>query len=210
MSERTLVLMISVACLANGLCAEKISAQPAQEVIPVIVDNGENQLGMAFMRVKDALSPINLSKLVQAKYHRAGEQASLVFLMEQYRTEERTTKVLELRQETRTRKIKTLKDGKEQEIDQEYTVQVPVSVEKTGPVRISAGRKPVMVPLEKIAVYRLDGSSVDTSELAELLAEMQPVFLARPTGEPPQAASAIVRQAVNPNLLIVLTDEIQL
>ncbi len=158
-----------------------------------------------------AADPIQLSNLVLGKLDRVGNEPRLIVLVEQFRIEKKQREVFAMRVENRVRTIKVTdpESGVEKEVEQAYTVNVPFSTKKDVPIRKAAGKKPVVIPLSKVRLYRLDASPVSEEEAAELLENMQPIFLATGFDREIKPASEIIRRALNPNCLIAVTDELQ-
>jgi hypothetical protein len=158
-------------------------------------------------RVGDGL-PINLSDLVLAKFDDGAKGPQLVALVEQSRTEQRTVTVTKFIQEIKTRKVSvTDKDGKVSEVDQDYTVAVPVTEEIEQMVQVPAGKKPTAFPLGELRIYRLDGTKLTEADARRELEKMTPVFLLRGFTGDIKAVEGVYLQALNPNCLIVVTEK---
>ncbi len=142
-----------------------------------------------------------------AKFDESSKGPQLIALVEQSRAEQKTVTVTRMKQETRTRKVKVRVDGKESEIDQDYTVVVPVTEEVDHMVQVPAGKKPVAFPLDEIRIYRLDGTKVSAKEASTLLEKMSPVFLVRGFSGDIKPLDGIYTQALNPNCLIVVSEK---
>jgi len=175
-------------------------AIPAVRLLPAIAMRG-------MVRPKSDL-PFDLSNLVLAKFDESPKGPQLVALVEQSRTEQRKVKVTKLLQEARTRKVKVVgADGKESEVDQQYTVSVPVTEEVERAVQVPAGKKPTAFSLDDLRIYRLDGTKVSEIEARKQLEKMGPVFLLRGFTGDIKAVEGVYLQALNPNCLIVVTDK---
>ena len=152
--------------------------------------------------------PFDLSNLVLAKFDESPKGPQLVALVEQSRTEQKTVAITRLIQEVRTRKVKVVgADGKESEVDQEYTVSIPVTENVDRAVQVPAGKKPTAFPLDDLRIYRLDGTQVSQAEARKLLEKISPVFLLRGFTGDIKAVEGVYRQALNPNCLIVVTEK---
>lgn len=152
--------------------------------------------------------PFDLSSLVLAKFDESAKGPQIVALVEQTRTEQKTVAVTKLTQEIRTRKVKVLdQNGKESEVEQQYTVSVPVTENVERAVRVPAGKKPTAFPFDELRIYRLDGTKLSEAEARTQLEKMSPVFLLRGfTGEI-KPLEGVYLQALNPNCLIVVTEK---
>ena len=173
-------------------------AMPAMRLIPAMGRALPNPTGL----------PFDLSNLVLAKFDESAKGPQLVALVEQSRTEQRTVPVTRVRQEVKTRKVKvTDKDGKESEVDQEYTVSVAFTENVDQMVQVPAGKKPTAFPLGELRIYRLDGTKVTEAEARKQLEKMSPIFLLRGFTGDVKAVEGVYSQALNPNCLIVVTEK---
>jgi hypothetical protein len=187
--------------------------------VEVVVDAVQQRAGVAMpaMRLLPAMGralpnptglPFDLSNLVLAKFDDSAKGPQLVALVEQSRAEQKMVTVTRIIQEARTRKVKvTDKDGKETEVDQEYTVAVPVTENVEQTVQVPAGKKPTSFPLAELRIYRLDGSKVTEAEARKQLEKMSPIFLLRGFTGDVKAVEGVFLQALNQNCLIVATDK---
>ena len=173
-------------------------AMPAMRLLPAMGRALPNPTGL----------PFDLSNLVLAKFDESAKGPQLVALVEQSRTEQRTVPVNRVRQEVKTRKVKvTDKDGKESEVDQEYTVSVAFTENVDQMVQVPAGKKPTAFPLDELRIYRLDGTKVTEAEARKQLEKMSPIFLLRGFTGDVKAVEGVYSQALNPSCLIVVTEK---
>ncbi len=188
------------------------AAEPVPRILPPQAVQGFQAIPM--MRMAPAMPvrlssglPFDLGNLVLAKYDDAPKGPQIIALMEQTRMEKRTVTITKFQQEIRTRKVTvTGVDGKQKQVDQEYTVSVPVSQDIEREVSVPVGKKPTALPFDTLKVHRLDGSKVTAKEAKTLLEKTTPVFLLKGyTGEI-KAVEGVYLQAINPNCLIVVTE----
>jgi hypothetical protein len=211
---------------AEKVPAEKgaVEARPAQPALPQVAPQlgralpaAPNAAGLAVpmrmvparglvRRAGDGL-PFSLSDLVLAKFDDGAKGPQLVALVEQSRTEQRTVTVTKFIQEIKTRKVSvTDKDGKVSEVDQDYTVAVPVTEEIEQMVQVPAGKKPTTFPFDELRIYRLDGTKLTEADARKELEKMTPVFLLRGFTGDIKAVEGVYLQALNPSCLIVVTE----
>ncbi len=151
--------------------------------------------------------PFDLANLVLAKIDPDEKGDQLVALMEQTRIEKRNVKVTTMKAEVRTRTIKvTAADGKETEVEQEYTVMIPVTQDVERDVVVPAGKKPTLFPMDRVRIYRLDGTKVEAAESKKLLSKMSPIFLLRGFNGDINPVEGVYLQALNPDCLIVVAE----
>ncbi len=160
-----------------------------------------------FRPVRRALpsNPVELSNLTLAKMDANAEEPRLILLVEQFRMEEGEIEFTEMRMEKRTQVYNVTENGKQVRKEREVTVMVPITGKRKGQVRVSAGKKPTTVPFDELKVYRLDGTRVTAEQSAELLATLKPVFLVDGLNRKIEPANDIIRQALRPDMLIVVT-----
>jgi hypothetical protein len=118
---------------------------------------------------------VGLQNLMVAKA--VADKSSMMLLVPQYKyeTRTRTYTVTKVVPETRTRPVK-LKDGSIAE--QTYTVEVPVTEERTQEYMVGIVMEPskVYVPLKEVRAWQISGETVDTGELLRRLGEATHVF----------------------------------
>ncbi len=156
-----------------------------------------------------AFAPVRLPELNdlhQAKLSSEGEELQLLVMAEAFRTEVREGPVTSFKQERRTRTIEV--DGKQ--LEQAYTVQVPVTEYKESEVKVPAGRKPITVPASECRFFDLHGEELAATDAAERLGSLQPIFLLDGLAADAKLPEipAIVRQAVKEECLIVTTTRV--
>jgi hypothetical protein len=173
------------------------TSSPAARLVPAMRRVAQVSTGL----------PFDLSNLVLAKFDESPKGPQLVALVEQARTEQREVAITRIVQEVRTRKVKVVgKDGKESEVDQQYTVSIPVTENVNRPVQVPAGKKPTAFPLDELRIYRLDGTRVTEADVRKQLEKMGPIFLLRGFTGDIKAVEGVYLQALNPNCLIVATN----
>ena len=161
----------------------------------------------AMRRGPDTGLPFELANLVLAKFDESPKGPQLVALVEQTRTEQRKVAITKLTQEVRTRKVKIVgADGKESEVEQQYTITVPVTENIDQAVQVPAGKKPTAFSFDNLRIHRLDGTRVSEAEARKLLEKMGPIFLLRGFTGDIKAVEGVYLQALNPNCLIVVTE----
>ena len=152
--------------------------------------------------------PFELSDLVLAKIDESPKGPQLVALVDQTRTELKNVTVTRMIQEVRTRTVKVAgADGLEKEVEQNYTVTIPVSENREAPVQVPAGKKPTAFPLDELRIYRLDGTQVAEADARKQLEKMGPIFLLRGFRGEIKAVEGVYLQALNPHCLIVVTEQ---
>ncbi len=182
-------------------------AVPAGRALPAMRLQPAMRIGAGMAQNSTGL-PFDLSNIVLAKFDESPKGSQLVALVEQTRTEQRKVAVTTLRQEVKTRKVKIRdKDGKESEVEQAYTVSVPVTEEVERAIQVPAGKKPTAFPLDELRIYRLDGTKVSEAEARKHLEKMGPIFLLRGFAGDIKAVEGAYLQALNPNCLIVVTEK---
>jgi hypothetical protein len=148
--------------------------------------------------------PFELGDLVLAKISDGAKGAQLVALVEQTRAEEREVQVTVLRQEQKTRKVLVGEGDQKKEVEQTYTVSVPVTESRNIVTQVPIGKKPTSYAMEQIKIYKLDGTIVQLEEAKKLLEKMQPVFLVQQPQAEFKPLEELYLRALNPNCLIVM------
>jgi len=207
------------ACAQEDKAAKAVeAAQPAGqaglEFAQEQVQMRRQALGVPMMRMRPAMAartvsglPFDLGNLVLAKFDDGPNGAQLVAMLNRTRTERKMVPVTAIRQEVRTRKVQVVGgDGKPKEIDQQYTVAVPITQEVEREVEVPVGKKPTAIPFDGLRIYRLDGSKVTVAEAKTLLEKTTPVFLLKGYTGDIKPVEGVVLQAINPNCLIVVTE----
>ena len=216
------ILLAALAVIPQAWSANTCAAQDAKPAKPLpeapkpqVVEGVPLRPAAAAVRLVPAMPrgtqtglPFDLSNLVLAKFDESPKGPQLVALVEQSRTDQRTIAVTRLIQEVKTRKVKVVgADGKESEVDQQYTVSIPVTENIDQAVQVPAGKKPTAFLLDELRIYRLDGTKVSQAEARKLLEKMGPVFLLRGFAGDIKAVEGVYLQALNPNCLIVVTEK---
>lgn len=208
---------ILAAILFTNNALAQAPAKVAEEKNPVAADkpirgqdpfaNGGNAIPMVALR---AAQPARVSRLpslndlTQVKLDKHLGELQLVMMLEGFRTEKRTGRVVKMRQEQRTR---TIRDANGAEKQQTYTVQVPVAEEGEVDVKIPAGRKPLSKPASEFQFFDLTGNALTIEAAAEKLKSLQPAFLLdRFAGQLPEIPE-LYRQALNEKCLVIVTEE---
>ncbi len=173
---------------------------------------GQQDLNEFLMQPARGGPPIfDFNKLAMAKFYEKAGEPHLVFLVDQFRTEKREVNATKFRTEQRTRTVQvTRPDGESENVEQTYTVKVPYVERQEATVLAPAGEKPVTVSFDKLRIYRLDGTRVTPEEAAQLLKALRPVFVASLKNGVFESPTEIVRKVLDPQTLVVLTDEVQL
>lgn len=118
---------------------------------------------------------ISFQNLVLAKV--AADRSALMLLCPQYRyeTRTRTVTVTKMVPETRTRVVKQ-KDGSD--VEQTYTVQIPISEEQTQQYAVLILTEPAKfnVLVKDVRAWQINGESIDSGELLRRLSEATHVF----------------------------------
>ncbi len=159
-----------------------------------------NDVEVVMQPVLEARLP-ELSDLHQAKMHVDGEQMQLV---EAYRSEKQERQVTTIKQETRTRQV--VVDG--ETVEQEFTVNVPVTTVQPVDVKVPAGRKPTMIPATECRFYDMQGQEIAVEVVAKRLENLQPVFLLDGTEGSLPKIPAIIGQVIKDECLIVVTSRV--
>ncbi len=160
--------------------------RPAQAIIPAMPIRAVQGQALPMMQIGQAMPfregrPFSLEDLALAKIDVGPKGPQLVALLEAFRNEEREIEMTVHVAEVRTRKAKLIDDetGEETEVDQQYTVMVPQTMKRTVNQMVSAGRKPVVFPLEKVSFFNIAGKPVEHAEATQKLEKMGPVFVLR-------------------------------
>ncbi len=193
--------------VASALSMNEILAQaPAPNAPPAVpVRNAANALPMIPLipAARSTRLP-SLNDLTQVKLDLHQGELQLVMMLEGYRTEKRTGRVIKTRVEQRTR---TIRDANGAEKQQTYTVQVPFAEEGEVDIKIPAGRKPVSKKASEFQFFDLKGNALTIEAATEKLKSLQPAFLLdRFAGQLPEIPE-LYRQALNENCLVIVTEE---
>lgn len=191
---------------ASVVSSDYTVAQAPAPVAPPAVpgQNAANALPMIPLVPAARASRLpSLNDLTQVKLDLHHGELQLVMMLEGYRTEKRTGRVIRTRAEQRTR---TIRDANGEEKQQTYTVQVPFAEEGEVDVKIPAGRKPFSKPASEFQFFDLKGNALTIETAAEKLKTLQPAFLLdRFAGTLPEIPE-LHRQALNDNCLIIITE----
>lgn len=216
----SIIIVAAIATLAftNNALAQAPAKKVAEEKNPAAANdpfgaqddpfaNGARAIPMVALRpaqpARVSRLP-SLNDLTQVKLDKHQGELQLVMMLEGFRTEKRTGRVVKMRQEQRTRTIR-LANGEAKE--QAYTVQVPVAEEGEVDVKIPAGRKPVSKPASEFQFFDLAGNALTIEAAAEKLKSLQPAFLLdRFAGQLPEIPE-LYRQALNESCLVIVTEE---
>lgn len=196
------LILIAPMTLAQEKPPAKPAEPPAVQVIPAVPLLPAMRVAGMAMRHKPL--PFELGDLVLAKLDVSAKGAQLVALVEQTRTEERDVPVTTVRQEVRTRKVTVGEGDQKKEVDQTYTVSIPVTENRTVTVPVSVGKKPTTYAMDQIKIYKLDGTVVQLGEAKQLLEKMQPVFLIQQPQTEFKPLEELYLRALNPNCLVVI------
>jgi hypothetical protein len=174
---------------------------PFERAIPMV------QLAPA-MRPATKNGPwIALSDLVLAKIDIGNEKGGqLVALVEHMYMEEKEVQFTKLLAEKRTRKVSiTGPDGKEKQVDQEYTVSVPVTEKKKIQIPVPSGKtRPMSFPVTRIKFYHLDGSPMEAADATRKLQKVGPVFLIRDRQVEIKKIDELYQRSLNPECVIAV------
>lgn len=144
-----------------------------------------------------------LSELTMVKLDQHAGKWQLVMMLESFRSEVREGRAVQFREEQRTRTV--LVDGKQ--VEQSYTVKVPVAVNGEYEVKTPAGRKPVMKPADQFRFLDLAGQELSLQQASERLQTLQAAFLLdRFIGELPPVPE-VYRQALHETCLIIVCED---
>jgi hypothetical protein len=150
-------------------------------------------------------SLLDLSSVVLAKYADGPKGPQLVAQVDNYQTQQRDVTVTRMIAEKRTRKVKVGTPGEEKVVEQEYTVQIPVTETVKQAVRVPAeGKRLQAFPLDEVSIYRLDATPVSDEDTKQLLEKMTPIFLLNNFQGEVKPIEGPMLQALNPNCLIVV------
>jgi hypothetical protein len=156
-------------------------------------------------RVLGASELYSLSNLATAKYTEVAGKPSLIFLVEQFRKQKQEFTFTVMKQEQRTRNVKIVRDGKEETVEQNYVVNVPVKEKRDVMRNVSAGIKPATVPMTELSLYRLDGSEVSADDASKLLETAQAIFVVRGNLKKIPPPTKLAQQVLKPNTLVAVT-----
>ncbi len=196
---------------APAIAGQPVPIQrPAQVIIPAMPMRAVQGQALPMIQIGQAMPfregrPFSLEDLALAKIDVGPKGPQFVALLEAFRNEEREVDMTIHVAEVRTRKAKLIDDetGEETEVDQQYTVMVPQTMKRTVNQVVSAGRKPVVFPLEKVSFFNIAGKPVKHSEATKQLEKMGPVFVLRRQVEI-QAVDELIQRALKEECLIAV------
>lgn len=203
--------------ISCGICliglAFSFPSALGQQVVMQPAFAADNPFGDPFAAQGATAHPVyDFSNLVLARFDEVEGEPGLIFLVEQFREEEKEVTVTVVKPETRTRTrtVVRIVDGKQvsEDVTEEYVVQVPARETRTIVTKVPAGEKPKSIPLRQMSVYRLDGEKVTAEQLQNLLKRSTPVFVTNTTDVEP--ASRLLRRAMRENTLVVSTQAMSL
>ena len=175
---------------APPVLAPNIPVAPAVRPIPVVAPARGRQR-------------LNFDMLARAKIAMKDDHAKVIVMLDSMRAIKQRVKVTEMKVETRTENVV---EGGEQK-EQSVPVEVPVTYESEIVFTEPAGTKPFAVDAKTMRFFRLDGTEVEVSDAATVLAKLQPVFLLDNFRGEPKPLSPIARESLKPDCLILVTDE---
>lgn len=193
-------LVVVVICLSVPPYAQESAAQPPNQKVPNVLPAIPLR---AAQPARHTRLP-QLSDLAQVKLDTHSGKPHLIMMLDSFRMEKRTGRVIKHVPEMRTRMVA---DGQGGQVEQIYTIHVAVVEEGEIEYKIAAGRKPLSQPASQFRFFELTGNELSLEAASEKLRTLQPVFLLdRFVGELPEIPE-IYRQAMHPSCLVIVSEE---
>lgn len=146
------------------------------------------------------------SNLVLAKLDTTDKSAKLVCMVEAFRIKEVERPVQRMKVEERTRTVRVIVDGKPEEREQTYRVNVPYTENTKIKTKVPAGKKPVSVNWDECRLYRIDGTELTLEDAKDALRKTRPVFLARGKDRAFESPNELFLQIASEDTLILMSD----
>lgn len=166
----------------------------------------------ALNRAGDVVKPANAQHdyqtkdLVLIELDTSEDVPQLVVVADEYKKVKKNVKTTRIVQEQRTRMVPVIKeDGKQENVEQTYTVSIPVISDQEVESIESAGKKPQKIPISKARLFQLDGKEIPAEKIEDALKDIKSVFLIRGDHEKVAPASKAIQLAMGDRAAILTT-----
>ena len=148
----------------------------------------------------------DFENLVLAKLIAKGDKVEIVVLAEAFEEVTKEVNVQRTKQETRTRMVPvTQQDGTVKQVQQTFTVAVPVSEKVKVNTFVSKGEEAQKIPLDKALFFTLQGKALAKDEVSNAFEKVTSVFLVRSEMEHVPAAMKSLQKTLGDKCLVLAT-----